>query len=285
MMMKKQLCFPVFLIMLILGQCVLAEETSINIIELHSRTTEEIIPVLKPLLDNNTAITGTGYQIIIRATPSKLAEIRQIIDQLDKTPKSLLISVKHGNDLDLEELNAEISGQIKIDDKATIETSDNSVKGDQTRVRIKINQTASRNNENNTYQVRVLEGHVAHIQTVKSIPLPERTIINNGGNTVTQDSIRYRDITSGFYALPRVRGKIVTVDISPQKESLSKHGGGVINTQAIHTSVTGELGKWIDIGGVSEESDNDSSGLVFRTKKRNESNYWILIKIEEIAHK
>ncbi|MDH5594273.1 MAG: hypothetical protein OEY68_07710, partial [Gammaproteobacteria bacterium] len=107
MMMKKQLCFPVFLIMLILGQCVLAEETSINIIELHSRTTEEIIPVLKPLLDNNTAITGTGYQIIIRATPSKLAEIRQIIDQLDKTPKSLLISVKHGNDLDLEELNAE----------------------------------------------------------------------------------------------------------------------------------------------------------------------------------
>ena len=131
----------------------------------------------------------------------------------------------------------------------------------------------------------MLEGNIAYIQTGKAIPLPERTIINNGNNVVTQDSIRYRDITSGFYALPRVNGKMVTVDISPKKESLSKHGGGVINTQSILTSVSSKLGKWIDIGGVNEESHQESSGIIYKTRQRNENNYRIFIKIEEVQHK
>ncbi len=279
----KNLFIPlIFILLLVQCPITLAEKTSIEIIELHSRTSSEIIPVLKPLMDNNTAITGTGYQLIIRATPSKMAEIKKLLNKLDKSPRSLIISVKHGSNINLEELNANISGQVKISDEATIAADEKieSVDG-RTRIRIKINQTAARDNEADTYQVRVLEGNVAHIQTGKAIPLPERTVISNGNNIVTQDSIRYRDVTSGFYALPRVRGKMVTVDISPKKESLSKTGGGVINTQAMHTSVRGELGKWIEIGGVNEESSQESSSIIYKTRQRNENNYRIFMKVEE----
>lgn len=272
----------VFALLMIQLPLTLAEETSIKIIELHSRTSSEIISVLKPLMDNNTAITGTGYQLIVRATPSKMAEIKNLLNKLDKSARSLIISVKHGANINLEELNANISGQVKISDEATIGAGNNTESADgRTRIRIKINQTAARNNEAGTYQVRVLEGNVAHIQTGKTIPLPERTVISNGNNVVTQDSIRYQDVTSGFYALPRVRGGIVTVDISPKKESLSKHGGGVINTQSMHTRVSGELGKWIDIGGVNEESSQESSGIIYKTRQRNENNYRVFMKIEK----
>ena len=280
----KNLFIPLMFILLLV-QCpiTLAEKTSIEIIELHSRTSSEIIPVLKPLMDNNTAITGTGYQLIIRATPPKMAEIKKLLNKLDKSPRSLIISVKHGSNINLERLHANISGQVKTSNEATIVTSDKveSVDG-RTRVKIKITKTAARDNEADTYQIRVLEGNIAHIQTGKAIPLPERTVINNGNNVVTQDSIRYRDVTSGFYALPRVRGKMVTVDISPQKESLSKHGGGVINAQSMHTSVRGELGKWIEIGSVNKESSQESSGIIYKTRQRNENNYQIFIKIEEV---
>jgi type II secretory pathway component GspD/PulD (secretin) len=279
----KKISNIVFIVFLLQCSVTLAETTSIKIIELHSRTSTEIIPILKPLMDNNTAITGTGYQLIIRATPSKMAEIKGLLDKLDKTPLSLMISVKHGTNLNLEALNASISGQAKIGDDATIETGNNKISADgRTRIKIKIGQTVSRNNETSTSQIRVLEGNIAHIQTGKAIPLPERTVITNGNNVVTQDSVRYRDVTSGFYALPRVRGQMVTIDISPKKESLSKHGGGIINTQSMHTSVRGELGKWIDIGGVNEESRQESSGIIYKTRQRNENNYRIFIKIDEV---
>ena len=281
--MKTFTKFLLFLFLTIQGSVILAEQTSLEIIDLHSRSTNEIIPVLKPLLDNNTAITGTGYQLIIRANPEKMTEIKALIAKLDQTPRTLIISVMHGTDLNLEELNASISGQVKINDNTNIETGNNEHSiDDNTRIKLKINQTAARDNESDTYQVRVLEGNVAYIQTGKAIPVPERTVINNGTNVVTQDSIRYRDITSGFYALPRIRGKMVTIDISPNKENLSKHGAGVINTQSMHTSVSTELGKWIDIGGVNEESHRESTGIIYKTRQRNENNYRIFIKIEEV---
>lgn len=263
------------LFLIIQSSIILAEQTSLEIIELHSHSTSEIIPVLKPLLDNNTAITGTGYQLIVRATPSKMAEIKALLTKLDQTPRSLIISVKHGTNLNLKELNTNINGQIKINDN---EHSTN----DNTRIKLKINQTSARNDETDTYQVRVLEGNVAYIQTGKAIPIPERTVINNGQNVVTQDSIRYRNITSGFYALPRLRGKMVTIDISPKKETLGKHGAGVINTQSMHTSVSTKLGEWIDIGGVNEESHRESAGIIYKTRQRNENNYRIFIKIDEV---
>ena len=275
--MRTYLLYMFLLTMLVPSLANSTEPTRIEIIELHNRTSNEIIPLIKPLMDQNSALTGTGYELIIRATPEKLVEIKDLINQLDNPSKTLIIHVKYANESEAEVLEAEIAGRVPVGKNSEIIVGNSH----DAKTEIKIMQTEKRDNGTDEYKVRVLDGNIAHIQTGKSIPVPQRSVVTNGNTVVTQDSIEYRDVTSGFYALPRLSGNIVTVDISPKKESLSQHGGGVINVQAMHTRIQGKLGEWMSLGGVNNENRSDESGIIYKTRQRNENNYQIFIKIEQ----
>jgi len=47
----------------------------LQIIDLKNRPADEIIPVIKPLLKPNDAITGTGFQLFIRTDANTLEEV------------------------------------------------------------------------------------------------------------------------------------------------------------------------------------------------------------------
>jgi len=71
--------------------------------------------------------------------------------------------------------------------------------------------------------LQLLEGNSAFVRTGQSAPVPQRQVLRTivNGQIVERviDSVEYRDVMTGFYALPRLAGDRVTLEISPQRDS------------------------------------------------------------------
>ena len=96
-----------------------AQADSIETIQLQNRPAAELIPVIQPMLDAGGSLSGQGFQLFIRTSEQNLAQIRQIVRQLDTAAKQLLISVFQGSERDLRALR--VGGGFRYqDDNADI---------------------------------------------------------------------------------------------------------------------------------------------------------------------
>ena len=91
---------------------------------------------------------------------------------------------------------------------------------------------------------------------------------------------------TGFYVLPRLSGDVVTVEISPQRDTLARPEQnlprGSVNVQSAATTVSGALGQWLEVGGIVQGASNDQSVLLGSTRTTSSDNRRILIRVDEI---
>ncbi len=108
-----------FLIFFLTAPVVMAQE-KLKIFPLKNRMMEEVIPIIRPLLGRNESVTGMRQQLIVRASPRKLREIKNLLGKIDGQLKNLRITVKQGLRSQLNELEARINGQIPIGDSGRV---------------------------------------------------------------------------------------------------------------------------------------------------------------------
>jgi hypothetical protein len=192
-----------------------AQADSITTIQLQNRPAEEIIPIVKPMLGTNESISGRGFKLFLRSSPTTLEQVEDMIAALDISPKVLQISVFQGSTRGLSELG--FSGNIQIESGDTsvsigtpkkdsgdaggsITYSTNrgsgSISGISTRKRLK---------DNPIHQIRVTEGNETGEQ------VPYFSGIDWIGRRGVAGGIEYKDVITGFYVLPRVHGDNVTL--------------------------------------------------------------------------
>jgi hypothetical protein len=253
---------------LLLATLAHADTMKLEVIDLHHRPAAEVIPIIQPFLAKGAVVRDAGgYQLIIRTTPENLAQIRQILQKVDTAPRRLLISVRQASAAAGTAGGADADVHLRPGDS---------------QARVKVYGTGSRDQGDVTQRIQVLEGNAAFIHTGQSVPVGERNVFHGSGGTTIQDSVRYRDVTTGFYVYPRVNGDRVILRISPQKQNLSPEGGGRIDVQTAETTVSGRLGQWIDLGGTSGVSETQGSGITYRTAERDSRYGSIQVKVEEI---
>jgi type II secretory pathway component GspD/PulD (secretin) len=258
---------------------------SITTIKLSNRPAEEIIPIVKPMLGSEDAITGQGYKIFLRSSPQTLAQVKEMIDALDIAAKTLQISVFQGSTRGLSALG--ISGGIQVesgDASVDIGTSANknsngggSITYSTNNGSGNINSTTTRMRleDNPIHQIRVTEGTEAYIETGEQIPY------FSGTNWIVPEAfvggIEYKDVTTGFYVLPRIHGDNVTLQVSPFKNSQGNSRAANIETQNANTTLTGRIGEWLLIGGVTEQLKRvqRGTGSYSSTQSRNNESIWI----------
>ncbi|MGW8309935.1 MAG: hypothetical protein ACWGNB_02620 [Thiogranum sp.] len=266
-----------------LGASIRAGADALTTIELHSRPAEDVIPIVKPLLGPDDAVTGQGFRLFLRAPQATVAQVRQIVASLDVAPKMLLISVFQGSEKDLRALG--VSGNLRIgndEGSASIGTSPHRDRGAGVSISTRnasgaANVTSTRGHlrDSPVHQLRVSEGREGYIETGTSVPYFSGNRWYGPG--VVGGGVDYKDVTTGFYVLPRVRGEQVTLEVSPFKQSLSHGRGGDIDTRRAHTTVSGRLGDWLPIGGTSEEVRRSHSaiGSYSTSSSRNNTSIWI----------
>lgn len=289
--------FVLALITLMQSTLACAQATVLEVIALRYRTAEQVIPVLKPLLDRSGTLSGMQNQLIVRTTPANLAELKQVLATLDAQPRQLLITVRQDSMLDRERTQADLSGRITGSNAGvTIPPTTNPGGGTVTIqrgndiVRGRVDSTRSVESDGNTQSVRVLEGNSAFIRAGVSVPVrsqaPARTIVNGRVMESYGNAVEYRDVASGFYVVPRLAGDRVTLEINPQRESLATPAQnlprGSVNIQAASTTVSGRLGEWIEVGGIVQSVDNQQSAILGSARESSRDNRQILLKVEEL---
>lgn len=267
-----------------------ADSTVLEVIPLKYRTAQEVIPLVQSFLDRKGAITGMQGQLIIRTTPANLSQIKQLLATIDTLPRRLRIIVKQDADRAEDTATGEISADVSAGTRAravvpgsgdnrglTVEARH----GDDV-VRGRVLSTRELEADKNTLEIQVLEGNQAFVRVGQSVPVQERTVVQTPHGARIVGSTGFRDITTGFYVLPRVAGDRVILEISPQRETPGRQGPGSVNVQRVATTVSGRLGEWIDLGGLVRERTDQSSAIGSRTTGTTADQRRVLVKVEEI---
>jgi len=265
-----------------------AEEMVTETVPLKHRTLDEMAPMLRPLVPPPGTLTGMNDQLVVRTTPSNLQAVRDVVAKVDLPPRRLMIAVKQGSSDELQRFLANATGGIRSGD---VEVSASkrarpgrglnvSVDGDDdSRANARVWSTRDQADRVGVQEVQVLEGREAFISTGQAVPVGQRVY---GFGTV-HDSVRYQDVTSGLYVVPRLTGDDrVTLDVNPHSARLSPRGGGRIDFQEANTVVSGRLGEWIMVGG-SRENATFSGNAITRSTRRNDNvNQGILLRVTEL---
>ena len=267
-----------------------ADELSLEIIPLHHTLVSEVLPLIQPLVEPGGTVTGMHDQLIIKASQRNLDEIKRVLATIDRTPKTLRITVRQDVAGHSQIQEDAVSGRFRagnvrgrLPDPGTHDGASVGVRdGKGNAVRYRALNTRSSDDRRNTHFVTTVEGRPALIQTGQSIPYPYRSVRHDRYGAAVHEGIDYHDVSSGFYVTPHTHGQRVTLHIAPQLDSADPKDRGVIDTRRTSTTASGRLGEWIPLGGVNQASSGDDGALLARTRRHDAEVYGVWVKVEEV---
>jgi type II secretory pathway component GspD/PulD (secretin) len=280
----------VLLLMVLLAGPALAQ-TTVEVIPLKYRQADQVIPVLQPLLGREASISNFQNQLVIRATSAELAQVKRVLAGIDTPPRRLLITVRQDADVSGSRREAEVSGSIGNNNARVTVPGSSSREGGNVvlrdgddRLRARVVDSSQAGGERTAHTVQVLEGYSAFIRAGESQPVRNRQVVRTMVNGQWVDRVvettDYREATTGFNVRPRLQGEMVTLDIDPQRETFDEQRRGTVNVQRVSTTVSGRLGEWMDLGGISEERSNDSGGILSTRSVRSSDRRGVQVKVE-----
>jgi hypothetical protein len=243
-----------------------------EILQLHYRTADELLPLVQSVLGSEGRASAYGNQLIVNAEPAKIAELQELLQRLDTRPRRLLISIDSSQDSSSARQGYRVDGSIDAGNVETIGGRGERYGRDQVRI---IDRRSS-GSSGSLQQVQATEGYPAQIQIGQSVPL---TSYGRDAYGYPREYTEYRDINRGFEVVASVRGDQVQLSIRSQQDRLSHHPGA-IDTQSTDTRVSGRLGEWIELGGISESTSANDSGLLSRRHTSRSQDQALRLKVE-----
>ena len=267
-----------------------AAYAELEVITLQHRNVEDVLPIIRPLLDKDGVASGMNNQLILRTSPNNMAEIRKLLESLDTALRRLKITVLQDVDSDTARRFTETSGSVSVGRDARISVPDGADEGGLTveagqgryRARGRIISTRSLENDKKTQQIQVLEGGRALVSVGQSVPVIQRQVIQSPWNTQVTESAQYRDVTSGFYVRPRLIGDRVTLEISAQNDAIAPGSDTITRVQQLNTTISGRLGEWMVLGDTSQQAADDGSTISTRSVSDVHERRNVLLKVEEV---
>lgn len=262
-----------------------ASLADLEVISLRHRSVEDVLPIVRPLLDESGVASGMNNQLILRTSPRNLAEIKKLLESIDSAPRRLLISVMQDVDSETVRRLTGISGSVGVGNGARISAGSGGrvpeggleveVEQGGGRVRGHIVSTRSLEDDRKTQQIQVLEGSRAMISAGVSLPLRQPAPWGTSGT-------QYRTVSSGFYVLPRLNGDRVTLEISTQNDALARDRWAPSGVQQVATTVSGQLGEWLVVGNIARQTTEEGSTISSRSSADMQERRNVLLKVEEL---
>jgi len=256
----------ILVFILIFNSTSLADSTEMAIFPLIHKPAVDLVDLIKPLVGKQGSATAFSDKLIVRAPGNKLEEIRWLISELDKPARNLLIEVNVSRTRQTNGQGTGITGNIG-----------NKIKHSH----IHGHQASTQGKGASQQRIRTIEGHAALIQTGESVPIYQVKQESHGKDTIQSYEVQHKEVTRGFFALPRLHGDQVTLEIHQQADQASTRTMH-FNTQKASSIIRGKLGEWIELGGIGEQRQQTKRGLGYSggTKKRNQRS--ISLRISEI---
>lgn len=233
-----------------LGACIAlhAAAQTLEVIPLRHRTAEQLIPALRPLLEPGGVLTGQSGQLIVRASPRNIAEIRGALEALDRPLRRLEI-------------------RVRFDDALAASRQALGVRGEATdreaRVELRAHDSDSTAQQVLEQRIQVLEGGRAFISTGESRPIPQRQYIQTPAGVLSQQTIVIQEAQSGFEVVPRLVGDAVFLDTA----------SGSVRTR---------LGEWTELGGAASERSRETGGIGAASRSAGSVSRRVWLRVEAL---
>jgi type II secretory pathway component GspD/PulD (secretin) len=269
----------------LLATSVGAEE--LRVIPLKHRTAAEIMPLIRPLLGPDDALSGTDYRLIVRTSDKNLREIERVLAQLDVAQRNLILTVKHVLARDATATLARLSGEKQIGNHGRLVVAPDAPRDgrgatvEQDGLRLSARRDTVTRADERTQVVRVLDGKPAYIRVGQSVPHITKILSSRKDQVTLTQGVEYQNVTSGFQVLPRVRGEQVLLEIAPRLASLQDPATGLVNFQELATTVTLKFGDWIDLGAVLGTHDAVSNAILESGTDTATGRWTILVRVED----
>ena len=240
----------------------------IEVIELQAATLDEVIPVVRPLAGPDGTVTGMGNNLVIKAAPDRVREIRELLVRIDRPPRRLLITVSNTGDDVSRASGYSGSADVKLGDgQVGINSAGRPV--EDSRARLRVYKRGAFRERSAGQQVQALEGRPAWIHAGSQVP------VTSGYPHGTQ----LQDVTSGFYVVPRISGNEVMLEIL-QHDDRQGRIPGTFEVQRAGTIVRGRLGEWVVLGGIDTGGNSSRTGLARSHKQQSIQSKQIRVKVE-----
>lgn len=250
----------------------LPASAEMRVIQLQHRTDQDMIQLLQPMLEPRERIAGNGQQLIISASRKRLNELEQLVSSLDTPLRRLLITLDDSGSRISSGQSIESSGRIR-GREGEIAFGQQGSRGN----RVDIRRYSTSDNSSGLRSVQTLEGSAAFIQTGQQISQKEWSQDRHGRPTM---NTAQRQLNQGFYVTPSIQGNNVTLELSTQNDHFSRHDSRIIEQNALSTRVSGQLGQWIELGGINQNSQQRHSGILSGSTSYSTENNNLRIKVQ-----
>lgn len=255
------------------------------------RTPQQLIAILAPLVPAPGSLSATNDQLIVTTTPDNLRQIKSILATLDRPPKNLLISVRYGARAAEEHTGGRASVKIvggerqwSSGDTGTYgpHRSGSSIQtgtGD-ANVAVEIWHTQSASESRRDQQLRVVDGGSGCISQGQLVPSSSQNVLLIDGALLgLETATQYLNLTTGFCIFARLRGEQALLDFAPQSAQPKLGYGGIVETQAIRSTISVPLGRWVEIGRVGQR-DREGGRILQLSTRSSEA---VLVKVEIVS--
>lgn len=256
-----------------------ASAQGLEVVPLQHRSAEQVIPVLRPLLEPGGALTGQGYQLFVRTSPANLRDLRKALASIDTPQRRLLISVRYGANAEAERSGFEVRGTVRSGD---VTVSNQRFPTERTQVETRVTSSRSASDERVDQRVQVLEGSRAMISTGQSRPLQRQQVFVGPTGVAVQDNTVIQNLDTGFEVTPRVSGNTVFLEINPQRETPGALGQGSVQSQRVSSSISARLGEWVELGSAVESGSGTAGGVLSSRDASASQARRVWVKVEEL---
>jgi type II secretory pathway component GspD/PulD (secretin) len=246
--------------LVILPAILYAEPTQVQVIEVRSQPAGDLVAGIEPLLGKDSSVSAYHDKLIVKGTADEIAAVRALLERLDQPARRLLIEVRQGGgqSVSTQGLGYGVNtGDVRIG-RAPREGE----------ARLRLQDARTRSEGDSLQRVQALDGRAALIRTGQSVPVYQAQPQLYGYAVAPGYRIDYKDVSSGFYALPRVHGDQVTVEIYQQQARAA--GSGRFHHQQASSVLRGRLGQWLTLGSIGGEDavSRNQIGLHAQTQRQ-----------------
>jgi hypothetical protein len=186
-----------------------------DIITLRHRSAEDIMPLIRPLLDGGAVLTGQGSRLVLAAPEGRRAALLAAIAAFDIPPRRLQIAVRFDN---------------PAGGNNSVEVS-----------------TRARGNEPVEQRLQVVEGKRAFFYATQS-QIPKQLLVSAPGLLLLQNP-QSPPSGGGLEILPRISGDRVILEFYLQQNTTVGAVSRAQQTQRIGSTLSAKLGEWVEAGG------------------------------------
>ena len=257
----------------LLGGPALAGPTQLDIVPLRHRTVDEAVAVLRPLASADASVSGMNGQLILRAPPAELRQLREVLAAFDTPRQRLLISVRRQHETAGSHAGVRVQGRLGGEGGSV-------TVGRPGPARAEIHDSRGAAFESGVQQIQVLDGGLASIAAGESRAAPQRQVVRTPYGTRVVETTVSVPAQRSLQVRPQLRGDQVTLEILADDAAFVAPGSVERRTQQVASVVSGRLGEWIDLGGIDSVEQQDSRELLGQAGVRRSHRTALQVRVE-----